>query len=45
MDDNLGNKNISETLDYLTRMVGVVLRLLSEIKTENREQINIVRLK
>ncbi len=41
MVDDPGNKNTSEKLDYLTHMVGVVLRLLSEIKTENREQINI----
>ncbi len=45
IDDDSGNKNTSEKLYYLTRTVGVVLRLLSEIKTENREQINILRLK
>ncbi len=43
MDDDSGNKNTSEKLDYLIRMVGVVLRLLSEIKSENRDQINIYK--
>ncbi len=28
MDDDPGNKNTSEKLDYLTRMVGVVLKTL-----------------
>ncbi len=43
-DANLSQKkNSSEKLEYRTRTVGVVLRLLFEIKTENREQIHICK--